>query len=155
MLIVSGTAGSEVALLNAPYEPGHDTGHEPPLPVAKFVVPDDVPIQACTPSIFADIEPLRTARQTVKWSQRRNTQWRTRVYDQRRYLTFFQISSTHGVRTAPEALASKDTVNIPQMTTPQLVARFDKRGRWMSHCHILEQAAGGMMGTIDVEGASL
>lgn len=66
--------------------------------------------------------------------------------------TFFQILSANGTTTAPERLANKDTVIVPQMSTLRLAARFDEPGGWMYHCHILEHAEGGMMGEIDVEG---
>ncbi len=59
MLIVNGAAGSEVTLMNDPYERGHDTGKEPPWPVATFVVTDDAPLTGrLLPSVFADIERL-------------------------------------------------------------------------------------------------
>jgi FtsP/CotA-like multicopper oxidase with cupredoxin domain len=64
--------------------------------------------------------------------------------------TFFQVLATNGEATAPERLANKDTVIVPQMSTLELAARFDEPGGWMYHCHILEHAEGGMMGEIDV-----
>jgi len=48
-------------------------------------------------------------------------------------------------------LAWKDTVNIPMEKTARLLVRFDERpGEWMFHCHILDHAEGGMMGTVQV-----
>jgi FtsP/CotA-like multicopper oxidase with cupredoxin domain len=64
--------------------------------------------------------------------------------------TFFQVLASNGKATAPERLANKDTVIVPQMSTLKLAARFDEPGGWMYHCHILEHAEGGMMGEIDV-----
>ena len=67
--------------------------------------------------------------------------------------TFFQVLSGGGGvhATAPEMLANKDTVIVPQMSTMRFAALFDEPGGWMYHCHILEHAEGGMMGEIDVE----
>jgi FtsP/CotA-like multicopper oxidase with cupredoxin domain len=48
-------------------------------------------------------------------------------------------------------LAWKDTVNIPMEKTARLLVHFDERpGEWMFHCHILDHADGGMMGTVQV-----
>jgi FtsP/CotA-like multicopper oxidase with cupredoxin domain len=48
----------------------------------------------------------------------------------------------------------KDTVNIPALSTVELVTDFAARdgaaGDWMYHCHILEHAEGGMMGEVRV-----
>jgi len=36
-------------------------------------------------------------------------------------------------------------------TTVRLLVRFDERpGTWMFHCHILDHADGGLMGTVHV-----
>jgi FtsP/CotA-like multicopper oxidase with cupredoxin domain len=46
-------------------------------------------------------------------------------------------------------LAWKDTVNIPLKSTVRLFVTFDERpGEWMFHCHILDHAEGGLMGTV-------
>jgi FtsP/CotA-like multicopper oxidase with cupredoxin domain len=46
-------------------------------------------------------------------------------------------------------LALKDTVNVPMKTTVRLLVHFDERpGEWMFHCHILDHADGGLMGTV-------
>jgi len=48
-------------------------------------------------------------------------------------------------------LAWKDTVNIPMNKTARLLVHFDERpGEWMFHCHILDHAEGGLMGTVQV-----
>jgi FtsP/CotA-like multicopper oxidase with cupredoxin domain len=45
----------------------------------------------------------------------------------------------------------KDTINIPMKTTARFLVTFDERpGTWMFHCHILDHAEGGLMGTIHV-----
>lgn len=63
---------------------------------------------------------------------------------------FFQVLSQNGVVVPPERLANKDTLQLPQKSTTRIVARFDRPGTWMYHCHILEHSARGMMGEIDV-----
>jgi FtsP/CotA-like multicopper oxidase with cupredoxin domain len=48
-------------------------------------------------------------------------------------------------------LAWKDTINIPMKTTARFLIMFDERpGEWMFHCHILDHAEGGLMGTVQV-----
>jgi FtsP/CotA-like multicopper oxidase with cupredoxin domain len=45
----------------------------------------------------------------------------------------------------------KDTINIPMKTTARYLVHFDERpGQWMFHCHILDHAEGGLMGTVVV-----
>jgi FtsP/CotA-like multicopper oxidase with cupredoxin domain len=48
-------------------------------------------------------------------------------------------------------LAWKDTVNLPMKSTTRLLVTFDERpGTWMFHCHILDHAEAGLMGTVHV-----
>src|SRR5689334_12598222 len=62
---------------------------------------------------------------------------------------FFQVVDDSGKPVGP--LALKDTVNIPMKTTMRLLVTFDERpGEWMFHCHILDHADGGLMGTVMV-----
>ena len=66
---------------------------------------------------------------------------------------FFQVIDEKGQPVRP--LAWKDTVNIPMKTTARLLVTFDERpGEWMFHCHILDHADGGLMGTVLVGGGS-
>jgi FtsP/CotA-like multicopper oxidase with cupredoxin domain len=58
---------------------------------------------------------------------------------------FFQVISPAG------QLEWKDTVNVPVDGTVQFVVRYDDRpGMWMFHCHILDHAEAGMMGSLMV-----
>ncbi len=60
---------------------------------------------------------------------------------------FFQVIDDKGQPVRP--LAWKDTVNVPMKTTVRLLVTFDERpGEWMFHCHILDHADGGLMGTV-------
>lgn len=60
---------------------------------------------------------------------------------------FFQVVDEDGKPVSP--LAWKDTVNVPMKSTVRLVVTFDERpGEWMFHCHILDHADGGLMGTV-------
>jgi FtsP/CotA-like multicopper oxidase with cupredoxin domain len=63
---------------------------------------------------------------------------------------FFQVLEKNGSAVPDEALANKDTLILVQKTTTRVVARFDRPGAWMYHCHILEHAERGMMGEIHV-----
>jgi FtsP/CotA-like multicopper oxidase with cupredoxin domain len=56
---------------------------------------------------------------------------------------FFQVLDPNRV---PEW---KDTVNVPTKSELTIAVRFDDRpGAWMFHCHILDHAEAGMMGTL-------
>ncbi len=60
---------------------------------------------------------------------------------------FFQVIDDKGQPMRP--LALKDTVNVPMKKTVRLLVTFDERpGEWMFHCHILDHADGGLMGTV-------
>jgi FtsP/CotA-like multicopper oxidase with cupredoxin domain len=62
---------------------------------------------------------------------------------------FFSVIDEQGVPVRP--LAWKDTVNVPMKSTVRLLVTFDERpGEWMFHCHILDHADGGLMGTVIV-----
>jgi FtsP/CotA-like multicopper oxidase with cupredoxin domain len=62
---------------------------------------------------------------------------------------FFMALDEKGQPRTP--LAWKDTLNIPMNTTAQFLVAFDERpGTWMFHCHILDHAEGGLMGTVHV-----
>jgi FtsP/CotA-like multicopper oxidase with cupredoxin domain len=62
---------------------------------------------------------------------------------------FFHVLDGNGEPVRP--LALKDTINVPMKTTVKLLVHFDERpGEWMIHCHILDHAEGGLMGTVMV-----
>jgi FtsP/CotA-like multicopper oxidase with cupredoxin domain len=61
---------------------------------------------------------------------------------------FFQVLDSRGVPVRP--LAWKDTVNVPHDESVRILVHFDERpGSWMFHCHILDHADGGLMGTVE------
>ena len=45
----------------------------------------------------------------------------------------------------------KDTVYIEPNEKVRLIVKFNKKGSYMYHCHILEHEEAGMMGQIKVE----
>ena len=60
---------------------------------------------------------------------------------------FFHVLDDKGDAVRP--LALKDTVNVPMKTTVRILIDFNERpGEWMFHCHILDHADGGLMGTV-------
>lgn len=64
---------------------------------------------------------------------------------------FFQVLSMSGQ--LPEHVGWKDTVNIPARATARLAMKYEEPGMWMFHCHILEHAEYGMMGSLEVQAA--
>ena len=61
---------------------------------------------------------------------------------------FFQEVDEKGVPVRP--LAWKDTIHVPVDATKRFLVKFDRRGSWMFHCHILDHAEAGLMSTVDV-----
>ena len=84
--------------------------------------------------------------QTQLWTIKNDTEW-----DHPFHLHgfFFIVLDDKGAPVRP--LAWKDTINIPMKTTARFLVTFDERpGEWMFHCHILDHADGGLMGTVQV-----
>lgn len=63
---------------------------------------------------------------------------------------FFQVLSRDGVAEDPTRLVWKDTINVPAKSRFTAATRFDEPGVWLYHCHILEHAEAGMMGSVTV-----
>ena len=84
--------------------------------------------------------------ETQLWTVKNETKW-----DHPFHLHgfFFMVVDDQGNPKRP--LAWKDTVNVPMETTVRFLVTFDERpGNWMFHCHILDHADGGLMGTVQV-----
>ena len=60
----------------------------------------------------------------------------------------FEVLSTSGKPVADYSL--EDTVNVPMFGTVRLLLHADNPGDWMTHCHILSHAEGGMMTVLRV-----
>lgn len=66
MLIADGARGSDIELLNEPYERGHDSGHAATTTVARVRLGDDAPLEGRTlPNEFPSIEAFPPATQTL------------------------------------------------------------------------------------------
>jgi FtsP/CotA-like multicopper oxidase with cupredoxin domain len=51
-------------------------------------------------------------------------------------------------------IAWKDTIDVPFEKTTKIIVKFDDRpGMWMTHCHILDHADGGLMGMVHLVSA--
>jgi FtsP/CotA-like multicopper oxidase with cupredoxin domain len=63
---------------------------------------------------------------------------------------FFQVLDEDGEPVQPRVW--KDTVDVPFKSSRRIVVRFDedRPGAWMFHCHVLDHADGGLMGTVIV-----
>ncbi len=87
--------------------------------------------------------------ETQIWTVRNTTKWSHPLH---LHGFFFQVLDEQGRAVRP--LAWKDTVDIPFERTVRLLVRFDDRegvaGNWMVHCHVLDHADGGLMGTVAV-----
>lgn len=62
---------------------------------------------------------------------------------------FFKVVAVDGKK--PARSEWRDTVLMQPRQTIDVAFVADNPGEWMFHCHILEHAAGGMMGTIAVD----
>ncbi len=102
---------------------------------------------------FAKAKPVRAAvGETQIWEVTNTTKWSHPLH---LHGFFFQVLDDKGAPVRP--IVWKDTVNIPFEKTVRLLVHFDERpGNWMYHCHILDHAEGGLMGTValDAEGRS-
>ena len=61
----------------------------------------------------------------------------------------FEVLSVDGVAPAHRTVA--DTFNVPVRAAVRLLVEADNPGDWMTHCHILPHAHGGMMTVLRVE----
>ena len=84
--------------------------------------------------------------ETQVWTVKNSTKWSHPFH---LHGFFFQVLDEKGVPVRP--LGWRDTVDVPLEETVRLAVRFDDRqGTWMYHCHILDHADGGLMGTVQV-----
>ncbi len=84
--------------------------------------------------------------ETQLWTVKNDTEW-DHPFHLHGY--FFMVVDEKGQPVGPKVW--KDTVNVPMKTTARVLVTFDERpGEWMIHCHILDHAEGGLMGTVRV-----
>jgi FtsP/CotA-like multicopper oxidase with cupredoxin domain len=96
---------------------------------------------------FWKAKPFRAALgETQLWVVKNDTEW-----DHPFHLHGFFFMPLDDKDQPLQPLAWKDTVNVPMKSTARLLVTFDERpGTWMFHCHILDHAEGGLMGTVHV-----
>jgi FtsP/CotA-like multicopper oxidase with cupredoxin domain len=83
---------------------------------------------------------------TQLWVIKNDTQW-----DHPFHLHGFFFIALDEKNQPIRPMTWKDTLNIPMKTTTRFLVTFDERpGTWMFHCHILDHADGGLMGTVHV-----
>ena len=138
-----------------------------PLPNISRAIPEAVVEGAAPVELVLQLPPLSSGKQEYQinglpferakpylaglgerqiWTVKNETDW-----DHPFHLHgfFFQVLDDKGKPARP--LAWKDTVNVPKKATVRLIVHFDERpGEWMFHCHILDHADGGLMGTVQV-----
>lgn len=94
---------------------------------------------------FWRAEPFRARLgETQLWTLDNQTQW-----DHPFHLHgfFFMRVDERGEPLRP--MEWKDTINVPMHQTVRVLVTFDERpGEWMIHCHILDHAEGGLMGSV-------
>ena len=84
--------------------------------------------------------------ETQLWTVKNETKW-----DHPFHLHGFFFMVVDELGNPKRPLAWKDTVNVPMDRTVRFLVTFDERpGTWMFHCHILDHADGGLMGTVQV-----
>jgi FtsP/CotA-like multicopper oxidase with cupredoxin domain len=94
---------------------------------------------------FWKAEPFRARiGETQLWTLDNQTDW-DHPFHLHGY--FFMRVDADGVPLRP--MEWKDTINVPMKQTVYVLVTFDERpGEWMIHCHILDHADGGLMGTV-------
>jgi FtsP/CotA-like multicopper oxidase with cupredoxin domain len=92
-------------------------------------------------------KPYRAALgETQLWTIRNESDW---DHPMHLHGYFFMPVDEKGEPLRP--MQWKDTINVPMKTTARFLVTFDERpGQWMFHCHILDHADGGLMGTVIV-----
>jgi FtsP/CotA-like multicopper oxidase with cupredoxin domain len=89
---------------------------------------------------------LASLGETQLWVIKNDTKW-DHPFHLHGY--FFMPVDEKGVPIRP--MTWKDTVNVPINRTVRVLVKFDERpGTWMFHCHILDHAEIGLMGTVHV-----
>lgn len=84
--------------------------------------------------------------ETQLWTMQNDTEW-----DHPMHLHGFFFMPVDENAQPIRPMVWKDTINIPMKTTARFLVSFDERpGEWMFHCHILDHADGGLMGTVIV-----
>jgi FtsP/CotA-like multicopper oxidase with cupredoxin domain len=84
--------------------------------------------------------------ETQIWTINNKVQW---SHPMHMHGFFFQVVDEAGKPVEP--LAWKDTVDVPLNKTVRYLIKYDDRiGEWMWHCHILDHADAGLMGTVRV-----
>ena len=96
---------------------------------------------------FVKAKPYRAAMgETQLWVIKNDTKW-DHPFHLHGY--FFMPVDENGAPLRP--MAWKDTINVPMNSTARVLVTFDERpGTWMFHCHILDHAEIGLMGTVHV-----
>lgn len=65
--------------------------------------------------------------------------------------TQFQVLSRNGNQPYLNEQGWKDTVYVRANETVRIIVKFEKKGLFMYHCHILEHEEAGMMGQLEVK----
>jgi len=121
------------------------------LELALDQPPDAVPEYSIRGQLYSARHKALGARigETQIWTVTNSTKWSHPLH---LHGFFFQVLDDNGAPVRP--LAWKDTVDIPFEKTVRLAVRFDDRegatGSWMVHCHILDHAEAGLMGSVQV-----
>ena len=121
------------------------------LELALDQPPDAAPEYSIRGQLYSARHKTLGARigETQVWTVTNSTKWSHPLH---LHGFFFQVLDDNGVPVRP--LAWKDTVDIPFEKTVHLAVRFDDRegvsGAWMLHCHVLDHAEAGLMGSVQV-----
>jgi FtsP/CotA-like multicopper oxidase with cupredoxin domain len=96
---------------------------------------------------FWKATPFRSALgETQLWVMKNDTQW-----DHPFHLHGFFFMPVDEKLLPLHPMVWKDTINVPMKTTVRFLVTFDERpGTWMFHCHILDHAESGLMGSVHV-----
>jgi FtsP/CotA-like multicopper oxidase with cupredoxin domain len=96
---------------------------------------------------FPRAKPYRAALgESQIWVIKNDTQW-----DHPFHLHGFFFLPLDEANRPLAPMAWKDTVNVRMHQTARVLVTFDERpGTWMFHCHILDHAEIGLMGTVHV-----
>jgi FtsP/CotA-like multicopper oxidase with cupredoxin domain len=96
---------------------------------------------------FSELEPFpATVGQTQIWTLQNETEWNHPFH---LHGFFFQEVDENDQPLEPPYF--QDSLDVPAQETRRIALHFDERpGMWMFHCHILDHAAAGMMGLVEL-----
>ena len=109
----------------------------------------DGPVFTINGKVFPDVPPVEVQLGATRVFEIKNLAEMDHPFHLHGF--FFQVLARGSEVESPSRLVNKDTMIVKAKSSIRVVAKFDEPGTWVYHCHILEHAERGMMGTVIVK----